>query len=188
MDNINFNNILKRNSIENSIENLLYKIIKNQEPKKGIYIHGENGIGKTQFIINLLKKNNYDILYYDSISIKNKNIIQNISNTNLSINNVYNSFFNTEKKIIVVIDDINSFNNGDKTILTNLIKLIREKKTKKQKLEHSTNNPIICINTINNDKKILELMNVCNVFELNKPNNEEIVSIINVIIPESKII
>ncbi len=134
MDNINFNNILKRNNIEKSIENLICKIINNQEPKKGIYIHGEHGIGKTQFIMNLLKKNNYDILYYDSISIKNKNIIQNISNTNLSTNNVYNSFFNNEKKIVVVIDDINSFNNGDKTILTNLIKLIREKKNKKTKI------------------------------------------------------
>ena len=161
MDNINFNNILKRNTIENSIEKLLSKIIKNEESKKGIYIHGEYGIGKTQFIMNLLKKNNYD-----SISIKNKNFIQNISNNNLSTNNIYNLFYDNNKKIVVVIDDINSFNNGDKTILTNLIKLIREKKTKKQKLEQSTNNPIICINTLNNDKKILELMNVCNVFQL----------------------
>ena len=187
MDNINFNNILKRNTIENSIEKIIYKIINNEESKKGIYIHGEYGIGKTQFIINLLKKNNYDILYYDSISIKNKNIIQNISNNNLTTNNVYNLFHDTNKKIVVVIDDINSFNNGDKTILTNLIKLIREKKTKKQKLEQSTNNPIICINTLNNDKKILELMNVCNVFQLKKPDNNEIIEIINLIIPESKL-
>ena len=187
MDNINFNNILKRNNIEYCIEKLLHKIIKNEESKKGIYIYGEYGIGKTQFILNLLKKNNYDILYYDSISIKNKNIIQNISNNNLSTNNVYNLFYNNNKKIVVVIDDINSFNNGDKIILTNLIKLIREKKTKKQKIEQSTNNPIICINTLNNDKKILELMNVCNVFELKKPKNEEIIEIINIFIPEFKL-
>lgn len=187
MDNINFNNILERNNIEISIENLLCKIIKNEELKKGIYLHGDYGIGKTQFIINLLKKNNYDILYYDSISIKNKNIIQNISNNNLSTNNVYNLFYDNNKKIVVVIDDINSLNNGDKTILTNLIKLIREKKTKKQKLEQSTNNPIICINTLNNDKKILELMNVCNVFKLKKPENYQIIKIINLIIPESKL-
>jgi hypothetical protein len=187
MDNINFNNILERNSIEYSIEKLLCKIINNEESKKGIYIHGEYGIGKTQFILNLLKKNNYDILYYDSISIKNKNVIQNISNNNLSTNNVYNLFYNNNKKIVVVIDDINSFNNGDKTILTNLIKLVREKKTKKQKLEQSTNNPIICINTLNNDKKILELMNVCNVFKLKKPENQELIEIINIIIPEFKL-
>ena len=187
MDNINFNNILERNNIEHSIEKLLCKIINNEESKKGIYIYGEYGIGKTQFILNLLKKNNYDILYYDSISIKNKNVIQNISNNNLSTNNVYNLFYNNNKKIVVVIDDINSFNNGDKTILTNLIKLVREKKTKKQKLEQSTNNPIICINTLNNDKKILELMNVCNVFKLKKPENQELIEIINIIIPEFKL-
>ena len=50
MDNINFNNILERNSIEHSIKNLLSKIINNEESKKGIYIHGEYGIGKTQFV------------------------------------------------------------------------------------------------------------------------------------------
>lgn len=186
MDSINFGNILNRNDLTHSIKNTINNIINNKNSKKGIYIYGDYGVGKTQFILNLLKENNYDIIYYDSISIKNKNIIQNISNNNLSINNVYNSFYGNNKKIVVVIDDINSFNNGDKNILTNLIKLIREKKTKRQKNECYTNNPIICINSNNNDKKILELMNVCNVFRLNTPTNSEIKNIINTIIPESK--
>lgn len=33
--------------------------------KKSIYIYGDSGIGKTTFILNILKKNNYDIIYYN---------------------------------------------------------------------------------------------------------------------------
>jgi hypothetical protein len=60
-------------------------------------------------------------------------------------------------------------NNGDKGGLNALIKLIRQKKTKKQKLENYTMNPIICIGNYSVDKKIKELIKVCNVFELKSP-------------------
>jgi len=73
------------------------------------------------------------------------------------------------KKIAIVMDEIDGMNSGDKGGLTALIKLIRQKKTKKQKLESMTMNPIICIGNYNIDKKIKELMKVCNVFELKTP-------------------
>ena len=52
-------------------------------------------------------------------------------------------------------------NNGDKGGINTLIKLIRPKKTKKQKLEDYTLCPIICIGSYHIDKKIRELMKVC---------------------------
>jgi hypothetical protein len=51
---------------------------------------------------------------------------------------------------------------------------VRPKKTKKQKLEENTMNPIICIGNYRVDKKIKELMKVCNIFELKKPTGPQI--------------
>jgi hypothetical protein len=78
------------------------------------------------------------------------------------------------KKIAIVMDEVDGMNNGDKGGITSLIKLIRQKKTKKQKTENSTMNPIICIGNYNIDKKIKELMKVCNVFELKPVTNSQI--------------
>jgi hypothetical protein len=43
------------------------------------------------------------------------------------------------------MDEIDGMNNGDKGGITALIKIIRQKKTKKQRLENVTTNHIICI-------------------------------------------
>ena len=56
------------------------------------------------------------------------------------------------------MDEIDGMNNGDKGGINELIKLLRAKKTKKQKLEDTTSIPIICISDYHNDKKIRELM------------------------------
>ena len=47
---------------------------------------------KTYFINSLLKELNYDIITYDAGDIRNKSIIDNISNNNMTDNNVLNSF------------------------------------------------------------------------------------------------
>ena len=183
METIKLNDILERNEIELSIENILNNFNKDEKYKRGIYIYGDSGIGKTKFILNLLTKLNYDIIYYDNSIIRNKSLIDNIGSKNLSNSNVYSLFTNRPKQIVIVIDDIDGMNYGDKNGIISLIKLIRIKKTKKQKLENLTNNPIICINNKNNDKKILELMKVCHVFELKNPTNNQLLNIINNLLP-----
>ena len=183
METINLNEILERKQIEKDIENILNNFNKDEKYKRGIYIYGDSGIGKTKFIINLLKELNYDVIYYDNSIIRNKSLIDNIGSQNLSNSNVYSMFTNKPKKIVIVIDDIDGMNYGDKNGIISLIKLIRIKKTKKQKLENLTNNPIICINNKNNDKKILELMKVCHVFELKNPSNSQLLNIINNLLP-----
>ena len=84
------------------------------------------------------------------------------------------------------MDEIDGMNSGDKGGINALIKLIRQKKTKKQKLEGKTMNPIICIGNYYTDKKMRELMKVCNIFELKTPSNEQIQSIIYSEIPKFK--
>ena len=71
------------------------------------------------------------------------------------------------------MDEIDGMTNGDKGGITALIKIMRQKKTKKQKLEEKTSNPIICIGNYMIDKKIKELLKVCNSFELKTPTCQQ---------------
>lgn len=181
------NTIFERNTIENEIKQILFSFeSKSKDPifKKGIYIYGSPGCGKTEFVINLLKNINYDVIKYDAGDVRNKSLIETITNNNISNRNVLNMMNKTVKKIAIVMDEIDGMNNGDKGGITALIKLIRRKKTKKQKLENMTMNPIICIGNYYIDKKIKELMKVCNVFELKTPTTEQMSSFLNHIIPQ----
>ena len=81
-----------------------------------------------------------------------QNFIEKISSNNLSRNNVLSIFNNNPKKLVIVFDDIDNMNCGDKNGLISLTKIIREKKTKKQKQELYTNIPVICINNNSQDK------------------------------------
>ena len=85
------------------------------------------------------------------------------------------SMFNQKpKKIAIIMDEIDGMNNGDKGGINTLIKLLRAKKTKKQKLEDTTSVPIICISDYHNDKKIRELVKVCKNYELLTPTESQI--------------
>ena len=113
--------------------------------KKGFYIYGAPGTGKTQFVMNILKDLGYDVVKYDAGDIRNRSLIDTITSNNVSSRNVLDMMFRKETKIAIVMDEIDGMNSGDKGGITALIKLIRQKKTKKQKLENVTLNPIICI-------------------------------------------
>ena len=151
--------------------------------KKGIYIYGSPGIGKTIFITDLLKTLGYDVIKYDAGDIRNKLIIDAITKHNMSDKNIMSLFQKQVKKIVIIMDEIDGMNNGDKGGINTLIKLIRPKKTKKQRLEDVTLNPIICIGNYHVDKKIKELMKVCNVVELKTPTPQQILNIINELMP-----
>ena len=151
--------------------------------KKGIYVYGEPGTGKTTFVTNILKELDYDVVKYDAGDIRNKSIIDTITKHNMSDKNIMSMFHKKVKKIAIVMDEIDGMNNGDKGGINTLIKLIRPKKTKKQKLEEVTMNPIICIGNYHIDKKIKELMKVCNVVELKLPTQPQMVNIINSLMP-----
>ena len=67
MEEININKILNRNEKEDSIKEILnqFEINKNNVLfKKGIYVYGDPGTGKTTFVTNILKKLDYDIIKY----------------------------------------------------------------------------------------------------------------------------
>jgi len=182
MEFVNINAILNRNEIYNNIKDFLINFEENKynmSCKRGIYIYGNPGTGKTFFIQNLLKELNYDIVTYDAGDIRNKSIVDTITKHNMSDRNVLSMFTKNVKKIVIIMDEIDGMNNGDKGGINSLIKLIRPKKTKKQKLEDIVMNPIICIGNYHIDKKIKELIKVCSCYELKNPTNDQIEKLIN---------
>ena len=186
MEDLNINKILNREDKSNFIKEVLTNFDKNKNDmllKKGIYIYGEPGTGKTTFVTNILKEMNYDIIKYDAGDIRNTTVIEDITKQNMSDKNIMSIFNKQLKKIVIIMDEIDGMNGGDKGGINTLIKLIRPKKTKKQKTEDVTVNPIICIGNYRIDKKIKELMKVCNTVELNAPTIEQINIIIKSILP-----
>ena len=191
MEELNINTILAREDIANNIKDILKEFELNKHNilfKKGIYIYGDPGSGKTTFISNILKELNYDIIKYDAGDIRNTSVIEDITKHNMSDKNIMSLFNKKVKKLAIVMDEIDGMNNGDKGGINTLIKLIRPKKTKKQKLEDTTMNPIICIGNYRIDKKIKELMKVCNVIELKTPTILQITNIINILLPNITIV
>lgn len=149
----------------------------------GIYVYGETGVGKTQFVKHVLKETGYNVVLYDGSHMRNTLFIENLSETKLSNSNVFQLFHRRCVKNAIVMDEVDGMNNNDKGGINALIQLIRQKKTKKQKLEHSINSPIISIGNMQTDKKIIELMKVCFKIKLNIPSPMQMENVIKEIHP-----
>ena len=187
MDKLNLNLLLNRKECEETFIKSLNYFEENKEKlltKRGIYVYGAPGCGKTYFVRNMLKQLNYDIVMYDAGDVRNKSIIETITKHNMSDKNVLSLFKKKVRNIAIIMDEIDGMNNGDKGGINSLIKLIRPKKTNKQKKENTTMIPIICIGNYHMDKKIKEMMKICTTIELKKPTKKDIKKIINNLMPK----
>jgi SpoVK/Ycf46/Vps4 family AAA+-type ATPase len=186
MENLNINKLLNRDEEVSKIKEILKDFEQNKNnlsTKKGLYIYGNPGSGKSTFITEILKELNYDIIKYDAGDIRNKSIIDTITKHNMADKNIMSMFYKKIQRIAIIMDEIDGMNNGDKGGINSLIKIIRPKKTKKQRLEEITLNPIICIGNYHIDKKIKELMKVCHVIELKSPSKPQMNNLINIMLP-----
>jgi len=187
MEQLNFNNFLEREKLADEIKELLLYFEKNKKNltiKRGIYIYGAPGSGKTKFVHNLLHDLGYDIINYDAGDIRNKSIIDTITHNNMTDVNVLSMLTKKKKPIAIIMDEIDGMNNGDKGGINSLIKIIRPKKTRKQKLEEVSYIPIICIGNYHVDKKINELIKVCHTFRFTSPSDQQLINIIKHTMPK----
>lgn len=186
MEELDLNSILNRNDLSKMLKEALMRFDYNKtedNTNKGIYVYGSTGIGKTIFVSKILKELNYDVIKYDASDNRSSTIIENITQQNMGDTNILSLFTKKKQKIAILMDEIDGMIVGDKGGINTLIKLIRPKKTKKQKLEKKPNNPIICIGKNQGDKKITELMKVTINIELNTPTEAQISTIISKIMP-----
>ena len=187
MKHLQINTILNRDVEVEEVKNILRDFETNRNNpllKRGIYIFGDPGTGKSTFVMNILKEMNYDVIKYDAGDIRNTSVIEDITKHNMADRNIMSLFNKKARRLAIIMDEIDGMNNGDKGGINTLIKLIRPKKTKKQKLEEITLNPIICIGNYKVDKKIKELMKVCHTIELKTPKITQITNIVNDILPQ----
>ena len=143
-----YNEILGRTEIANQIADFLIRfqeIRQDVEQKKGVYIYGASGIGKTQFVLSIIRKMGYDHILYDAGDIRNKTFMDSIASQYLSTNNVLQLFRKQPKQIAIIMDEIDGMNRNDQGGLSALSKLLRHKKMKKHKKENTSAQPIFCI-------------------------------------------
>ena len=136
MEQLNINQLLDRHDEEQLFIDSITSFDNNKNNnivKRGIYVFGSPGSGKTMFIKEILKKLNYDVILFDAGDIRNKSIVDTITSHNMSESSVVSLFKNTNKKIAIIMDEIDGMNGGDKGGINSLIKLIRPKKQKNKK-------------------------------------------------------
>lgn len=187
MDELNINHILKRTQQEQTIIQCLeyFEAHKSEVlTKRGVYVYGSPGSGKTYFVREVLKRLDYDIISFDAGDVRNKSIIDTMTKHNMSSANVVSLLGRKARKIAIIMDEVDGMNSGDKGGINSLIKLIRPKKTKKQKKEDTTMVPIICIGSYHVDKKVKEMRKVCTAIELPNPTNSQIKDIIRLLMPD----
>ena len=173
----NLNKILDREKTKEDIINCINEIDSNLKIlnyKSVLFVSGPIGCGKSTFVNDILIELNYDIINFETEQNRNSSNFDFIKSFNLPTNNVLKLMNGEKKKNCVLIDNLDSLNTNDKSGLSNLIKLIRPKKTIKQKKEDNCKTLIVCICNDIIDKKINEFKKISYNFQLEKPNTFQI--------------
>ena len=181
------------------IQKLILNLKNNNTVNKSnsLYLYGKSGIGKTTIVKEILKKNNYDYLYYDISNLKDRTTFNEIfynDNGNINIMDYFKQ--ETSKNIMYVIDNIDHIQNNEKIFIGNIIKAIRlRKKTKKindsmndkKKNIQNLSNCIIFIGSNIYEKKIKELIKISSFYEMKREETIHYKSIIKSNIVSNKV-
>ena len=134
--NTDYNKFLNRASTIKSIKNIILDFKHRHQDinyKRGIYIYGHSGVGKTMFVRQILTELNYDIIELNAGDLRNKGVIDSFNKKTMANTCIFSMFTKT-RPIAIIMDEIDGMNNGDKGGINSLIKIIRHKKTKRQNI------------------------------------------------------
>ena len=143
------------NHLENFIMTSIHEIVTNHL-FNGIYVYGQSGIGKTSCVLDILKRKNFYINYYEITNIKQDTFFESYSQ--IDIFNLFNEI-EKNKQIICVIDNIDQITNTEKKFISTLNKKFNSKKNK-------IKIPFILIGTNNHDKYIKEFIKLGSSYEI----------------------
>ena len=126
MEGLNINELLNRQEKADYIKELLIDFEKNKNNvlfKKGIYVYGDPGTGKTTFVMGILKSMNYDVIKYDAGDIRNTSVIEDITKHNMSDTNIM-SLFNKKVKELMKVCNIVELKTPNSLEISKIIKYI----------------------------------------------------------------
>ena len=173
MEGLDMNHILGRETEVNTLENFLERCRTQRQDLSvpmGLFITGPSGCGKSTFVDSILKRCGYDPLYYGASGRRTKDDIESMATDNMADRSVISMFSGPGKPIAIVMDEIEMLGSGtDKGAMSVLVKLVRAKRTKKQKEEVRSTNPVICIGQLDDDKRTREITKVCERISLRSP-------------------
>ena len=173
MDILNYYNCDDINYIRNNVIKYVSNLEKNNSLKY-LYVYGENGIGKTTIIKNILHSLKYNVNYIDC----NQNQLTLEELINITDNkDVYSMFFNNVQKNALIMDNINYYLYNDKSYFNNLVKLLKKNKIHKFI-------PFIFINTLHEEKKFTELSKLSYCLKINPPTTIQLKNIIYKLYPK----
>ena len=173
MDILNYYNCDDINYISNNVIKYVNNLVKNNSLKY-LYVYGENGIGKTTIIKNILHSLKYNVNYIDC----NQNQLTLEELINITDNkDVYSMFFNNVQKNALIMDNINYYLYNDKSYFNNLVKLLKKNKIHKFI-------PFIFINTLHEEKKFTELSKLSYCLKINPPTTIQLKNIIYKLYPK----
>ena len=171
--------------------------------KKILLIYGPSGLGKTVIAQLLFKKCGYEVLEYNSTDNKTQKKMSEFLKKALTYRNVIDMFHNGQRPVGILLDEIDAIIKvNDKSGFKDFIDMLKmndkfhnKKVVKRSKKKQQTvliddyiklTNPIICTCTSIHDKKMQELLKFSHLVTIQKPEDDEMISFIQIWFEEKK--
>lgn len=163
----------KLNDFILSFKNLqdIKKWINSEKKSKILILHGPPGIGKTTLANAILHDKNYEVVEFNSSDVRNQKLINEKLNNILNKDSILSIMVNNRKCIGLIMDEIDGICSGEKSGLSEFIKLVNPKK-------NNFRNPIICTTNHINDKKVKEIIKFSNIIKIDSPKKNDMMKII----------
>ena len=98
---MNYESSFNREDLTQNILNFLNTFEREKQHstiKRGLFFYGKHGIGKTNYIQDVLRKNNFQIIQFNSCDTFNKDFIYNMSTECMNDVCILSSFTKKPKK------------------------------------------------------------------------------------------